>query len=161
MSRRRSHVLGRGGDRRENPELQDDLGFSDTSLSWVQNAYTLAFGGLLLLGARAGDLLGRRRMFVTDIALFTVASLGVGLAQSAGWMIAARALQGVGAAILAPSTLALLTTSFDGESARARSPTTAPRLESARASGSCSAAWSPTGCPGASDSSSTSRSASP
>jgi MFS family permease len=92
------------------PEVQDDLGFSATSLSWVQNASTLAFGGLLLLGARAGDLLGRRRMFVTGIAVFTAASLAVGVAQSAGWMIAARALQGVGAAILAPSTLALLTT---------------------------------------------------
>src|SRR3954454_3296773 len=94
------------------PSIRADLGFSDTSLSWAQNAYTLAFGGLLLLGARAGDLLGRRRMFMTGIALFAAASLAVGLARSPGWMIAARAVQGVGAAILAPSTLALLSTSF-------------------------------------------------
>jgi EmrB/QacA subfamily drug resistance transporter len=94
------------------PRIHRDLGFSATGLSWVQNAYTLAFGGLLLLGARAGDLLGRRRMFVVGIGLFAAASLAVGLAQSPTWMIAARAVQGVGAAILAPSTLALLSTSF-------------------------------------------------
>jgi EmrB/QacA subfamily drug resistance transporter len=94
------------------PKIQQDFGFSATDLSWVQNAYTLAFGGLLLLGARAGDILGRRRMFVAGLALFTLSSLGVGLAQSAAWLLVARALQGVGAAILAPSTLALLTASF-------------------------------------------------
>ena len=94
------------------PQLRRDLGFSATSLSWVQNAYTLAFGGLLLLGARAGDILGRRRTFVAGLALFTAASLAIGLAPSAGWLLTARAAQGVGAAILAPSTLALLTTSF-------------------------------------------------
>src|SRR4051812_19771191 len=94
------------------PRIQDALGFSATGLSWVQNAYTLAFGGLLLLGARAGDLLGRRRMFVVGIATFTAASLAAGLAQSATWLLAARAAQGVGAAIAAPSTLALLTTAF-------------------------------------------------
>jgi EmrB/QacA subfamily drug resistance transporter len=94
------------------PRIQETLGFSATGLSWVQNAYTLTFGGLLLLGARAGDLLGRRRTFVAGIALFTVASLGVGLAQSAAWLLVARAVQGVGAAISAPSTLALLTATF-------------------------------------------------
>jgi EmrB/QacA subfamily drug resistance transporter len=94
------------------PRIHHDLQFSATGLSWAQNAYTLAFGGLLLLGARAGDLLGRRRMFVAGIGLFTVASLAVGLAQSPAWMITARAVQGVGAAILAPSTLALLSTAF-------------------------------------------------
>ena len=80
------------------PSIRADLGFSDTSLSWAQNAYTLTFGGLLLLGARAGDLLGRRRTFVLGIGLFTAASLAVGLAQSPAWMIAARAVQGIGAA---------------------------------------------------------------
>src|SRR5207247_633505 len=80
------------------PKILESLSFSATGLSWVQNAYTLAFGGLLLLGARAGDILGRRRIFVAGLALFTVASLGVGLAQSAAWLLAARALQGVGAA---------------------------------------------------------------
>ena len=94
------------------PEIHTSLGFSDTGLSWVQNAYMLAFGGLLLLGARSGDILGRRRMFIGGIALFTVASLGVALVPSAVWLVAARALQGVGGAILAPSTLALLTANF-------------------------------------------------
>ena len=68
------------------PRIHHALGFSATGLSWVQNAYTLAFGGLLLLGARAGDILGRRRMFVLGIALFTVASLAAGLAQSSAWL---------------------------------------------------------------------------
>jgi EmrB/QacA subfamily drug resistance transporter len=94
------------------PRIHHALGFSATGLSWVQNAYTLTFGGLLLLGARAGDLFGRRRMFVLGIALFTLASAAGGAAQSASWLLSARAAQGVGAAIAAPSTLALLMTSF-------------------------------------------------
>jgi EmrB/QacA subfamily drug resistance transporter len=102
------------------PKLHQSLGFSATGLSWVQNAYTLAFGGLLLLGARAGDILGRRRMFMAGIAVFIAASLAVGLAQSPAWLIAARAVQGTGAAILAPSTLALLTTTFPEGRARTR-----------------------------------------
>jgi EmrB/QacA subfamily drug resistance transporter len=102
------------------PKIQQSLSFSATGLSWVQNAYTLAFGGLLLLGARAGDILGRRHMFIVGLGLFTAASLAIGLAQSATWIIAARAIQGVGAAILAPSTLALLTTHFAEGSERTR-----------------------------------------
>src|SRR3954470_2085412 len=102
------------------PTIHRDLGFSPTSLSWAQNAYTLAFGGLLLLGARAGDLAGRRRMFTVGIGVFAAASLAVGLAQSPAWMVAARAVQGVGAAILAPSTLALLSTSFPEGTQRTR-----------------------------------------
>jgi EmrB/QacA subfamily drug resistance transporter len=94
------------------PKIHHALGFSPTGLSWVQNAYTLTFGGLLLLGARAGDILGRRQMFMLGIALFTAASLVGGLAPSAEWLLAARAVQGVGAAIAAPSTLALLMVSF-------------------------------------------------
>ncbi len=94
------------------PEIHTDLDFSATNLSWIQNAYTLTFGGLLLLGARAGDLLGRRRMFVAGIALFSAASLAAGLAQSEAWLLAARAVQGIGAAVAAPATLALLTTTF-------------------------------------------------
>jgi EmrB/QacA subfamily drug resistance transporter len=94
------------------PAIDHALDFSTANLSWVQNAYTLTFGGLLLLGARAGDILGRRRVFVVGIAVFTAASLGAGLAQSSTWLLAARALQGIGAAIAAPSSLALLTTSF-------------------------------------------------
>ena len=102
------------------PTIHSDLGFSPTSLSWAQNAYTLAFGGLLLFGARAGDLAGRRRMFMAGIGLFAAASLAVGLAQSPAWMITARAVQGVGAAVLAPSTLALLSTSFPEGTQRTR-----------------------------------------
>jgi EmrB/QacA subfamily drug resistance transporter len=94
------------------PKIHHALDFSATALSWVQNAYLLAFGGFLLLAARAGDLVGRRRMFIAGLALFTVASVAVGTAQSEAWLIAARAVQGVGAAILAPTTLALLQTSF-------------------------------------------------
>jgi EmrB/QacA subfamily drug resistance transporter len=94
------------------PSIAERLDFSAAALSWVQSAYALTFGGLLLLGARMGDILGRRRTFVGGIALFTVASLAGGLAQSPAWLLAARALQGVGAAIAAPSSLALLTTSF-------------------------------------------------
>jgi EmrB/QacA subfamily drug resistance transporter len=102
------------------PKIQAELHFSAVGLSWVQNAYTLFFGGLLLLGARAGDILGRRRMFVAGLALFTTASLAIGLAQSPGWLLAARAVQGIGAAILAPSTLALLSTNFAEGAARTR-----------------------------------------
>jgi EmrB/QacA subfamily drug resistance transporter len=102
------------------PTIHRDLGFSATGLSWAQNAYTLAFGGLLLLGARAGDLVGRRRMFMVGIGVFAAASLAVGLAQSPAWMVAARAVQGLGAAILAPSTLALLSTSFPEGTQRTR-----------------------------------------
>src|SRR4051812_26459685 len=101
------------------PTIHRDLGFSPASLSWAQNAYTLAFGGLLLFGARVGDLLGRRRTFMLGIGVFTTASLLVGLAQSPGWMIAARAVQGIGAATLAPSTLALLSAAFPEGAQRA------------------------------------------
>jgi len=88
------------------PKIQAGLHLSAAGLSWVQNAYTLTFGGLLLLGARAGDILGRRRMFIAGLALFTLASLSIGAAPSPTWLLASRALQGVGVAILAPSTLA-------------------------------------------------------
>lgn len=94
------------------PRIQAALGFSAASLSWVQNAYTLSFGGFLLLGARAGDILGRRRMFVIGLTIFAVASLFIGAAQSPAWMLAFRAVQGFGAAVLAPSTLALIATNF-------------------------------------------------
>jgi EmrB/QacA subfamily drug resistance transporter len=102
------------------PEIHTALHFSSAGLSWVQNAYALTFGGLLLLGARAGDILGRRRVFLAGIALFTTASMLAGFAQSAGWLLTARALQGVGAAFAAPSTLALLTTTFSEGTERTR-----------------------------------------
>lgn len=94
------------------PNIKHTFGFSPVALSWVSNAYSLVFGGLMLLGARAGDLLGRRRMFLTGLTIFTLASLAVGFAQSAAWLIIARAVQGLGGAILSPSTLALLSASF-------------------------------------------------
>jgi len=94
------------------PSIARGLHFSAPSLSWVLNAYTLTFGGLLLLGGRAGDILGRRRVFIAGIALFTAASLAGGLATSAPWLLAARAAQGVGGAIASPAVLALITASF-------------------------------------------------
>jgi EmrB/QacA subfamily drug resistance transporter len=94
------------------PSLQADLQLSTAELSWVQDAYTLVFGGLLLLGARAGDLLGRRRVFVFGLVVFSIASLLIGLAPAGWWAIAGRAVQGVGAAIVAPASLSLLTASF-------------------------------------------------
>lgn len=102
------------------PKIRDELGFSTTGLSWVANAYTLAFGGFLLLGARAGDILGHRRMLVIGLAIFVFASLAIGLALSPAWLIGARALQGLGSAILAPPTLALLQTNFPAGPERAR-----------------------------------------
>jgi len=94
------------------PDIQKDLDFSGTGLSWVLNAYTLAFGGLLLLGGRVGDIAGRRRTLTAGVLLFAASSLLGGLATESAWLLAARALQGVGAALVAPSTLALITTNF-------------------------------------------------
>ncbi|MFD7442725.1 MFS transporter [Streptomyces sp. NPDC059909] len=94
------------------PHIQDALSFSTTDLSWVLSAYTLTFGGLLLLGGRAGDILGRRRVFMAGILIFTLASLLGGLAQEPWQLLAARALQGVGGAIASPTSLALITTTF-------------------------------------------------
>ncbi|WP_432097060.1 MFS transporter [Streptomyces sp. bgisy100] len=94
------------------PHIQSSLGFSTESLSWVINAYTLTFGGLLLLGGRLGDILGRRRVFIFGVLLFVLASLLGGLAQNAPQLLAARSLQGVGGAIASPTALALITTTF-------------------------------------------------
>jgi EmrB/QacA subfamily drug resistance transporter len=102
------------------PHIQADLGFSGSGLSWVLNAYVLTFGGLLLLGARAGDLVGRRRVFLTGIAVFSLSSLAGGFAAHSWMLLAARALQGVGAALAAPSALALLTATFAEGPARVR-----------------------------------------
>ena len=102
------------------PSIQRDLRFSSSELQWVVNAYTLTFAGFLLLGGRAADLFGRRRIFLVGLGVFTVASLFGGLAQSETWLIAARTLQGLGAAILAPATLTILTASFAEGPARAR-----------------------------------------
>ena len=94
------------------PQIRDSLGFSTVELSWVQNAYMLFFGGFLLLAARAGDVFGRKRMFRLGLLLFTGSSLVIGLALNSAMLIGARAIQGIGAAILAPSVLALISTHF-------------------------------------------------
>src|SRR3954471_6026034 len=94
------------------PSIQIDLGFSQENLQWVISAYALMFGGFLLLGGRAADLLGRRRMFLAGLVLFTGASLLSGFAWSEGALIGARALQGLGAAIISPAALSILTTTF-------------------------------------------------
>ena len=102
------------------PAIQGSLGFSGAGLSWVVNAYLLTFGGFLLLGGRAGDLFGRRRVFAFGLALFTFASLLCGLAGSQGLLVAARALQGAGGAIIAPAALSIIITTFTEPESRAR-----------------------------------------
>src|SRR5687767_4316394 len=94
------------------PSIQVDLGFSQENLQWVISAYALVFGGLLLLGGRAADLLGRRRIFLAGVVVFTGASLLAGLAWSEESLIAARALQGLGAAVISPAALSILSTTF-------------------------------------------------
>jgi len=94
------------------PHIQRALGFSGTGLEWVVNAYAITFGGLLLLGGRAGDILGRRRVFVSGLLLFSAASLFGGFATSQAWLLTARAVQGAGGAVIAPTALALISTNF-------------------------------------------------
>ena len=94
------------------PHIQHALGFSGSGLEWVVNAYALTFGGFLLLGGRAGDILGRRRMFIVGVLLFSLASLLGGFATTQAWLLAARAIQGIGGAIVAPAALSLVTTTF-------------------------------------------------
>ena len=94
------------------PHIQHALGFSGTGLEWVVNAYAVTFGGLLLLGGRAGDILGRRRVFISGLLLFSAASLFGGFATSQAWLLTARAVQGAGGAVIAPTALALITTNF-------------------------------------------------
>ena len=100
------------------PSIQSGLHFSEQNLLWVLNAYALFFGGFLMLGGRVADKLGRRRVFVTGVSLFTLASLFCGLATSSGWLVTARAVQGLGAAILSPAALSILTVTFDEGSER-------------------------------------------
>src|SRR5919108_1575010 len=102
------------------PHIQRALGFSGSGLEWVVNAYAVTFGGLLLLGGRAGDRLGRRRVFTSGLLLFSAASLLGGLATSQWWLLAARAVQGVAGAVIAPTALALITTNFPEGEARNR-----------------------------------------
>src|SRR6201982_4008860 len=102
------------------PHIQRALGFSGCGLERVVTAYALPFGGLLLLGGRAGDRLGRRRMFIAGLLLFSAASLAGGFAPSQAWLLASRAVQGAGAAIVAPTALALIATTFPEGPRRAR-----------------------------------------
>ncbi len=102
------------------PDIAVDLGFSSTRMSWILNLYTLAFGGLLLLGSRIGDRIGRRRALVAGVLAFTAASLLAGVAPGGGWLLFARTAQGVAAALAAPSTFALIATSFPEGRQRAR-----------------------------------------
>src|SRR6266540_4909620 len=102
------------------PSIQRDLGLGEANLQWIVNAYTLVFGGFLLLGGRAGDLLGRKRVFLVGLVIFTVASLLDGLASSEGTLIGARALQGLGAALISPAALSIISTMFAEGAERAR-----------------------------------------
>src|SRR5438874_2181953 len=102
------------------PSIRDDLGFSQTSLAWVVNAYLLTFGGFLLLGGRLGDLFGHRRLFLIGISLFTVASIGCGLATSQGFLVGARAVQGLGGAVVSAVGLSLTMNLFTEPAERAK-----------------------------------------
>jgi EmrB/QacA subfamily drug resistance transporter len=102
------------------PSIRDDLHFTSSGLQWVVNAYTIVFAGFLLLGGRAADLFGQRRLFLLGMFLFTAASLVGGFAQSRGMLIAARSAQGLGGAVLSPATLTILTTTFREGPARAK-----------------------------------------
>ena len=102
------------------PSIREDLGFSEESLAWVVNAYLLTFGGFLLLGGRLGDLFGHRRMFLAGIALFTLASVTCGLATSQGVLVAARAVQGIGGAVVSAVALSLIITLFTEPAERAK-----------------------------------------
>jgi MFS family permease len=102
------------------PSIREDLGFSETSLAWVVNAYLLTYGGFLLLGGRLGDLFGQRRMFLAGISLFTLASLASGLATTQEMLIGARAVQGVGGAVASAVSLSLMMNLFTEPADRAK-----------------------------------------
>jgi EmrB/QacA subfamily drug resistance transporter len=102
------------------PSIQRDLGFSAAGLQWVVSTYALLFGGFLMLSGRAADLYGRRRLFVSGLALFAAASLACGLARSPAWLVVARAVQGLGAALVVPAALSILTTTFSAGGVRNR-----------------------------------------
>jgi MFS family permease len=131
------------------PSIGEGLDFSEENLPWIVNAYVIAFGGFLLLGGRAADLLGRRRVFMTGLAVVGIASLAAGFSATQGQLIAARAAQGLGAAIVSPAALSIVTTLFkDGAE---RNKALGPRA-------SFSAGSSPTASAGSGSSGSTSRS---
>jgi MFS family permease len=126
------------------PSIGADLSLDRAALTWVVTTYTLFFGGLMLLGGRLADLLGRRRTFLTGLGVFTAASFTAGLAGDGSVLIAARALQGVGAALLAPSALSIITTTFSGSERRRALGAWAALAGAGAAVGVCSAGcWSP------------------
>src|SRR5881628_395087 len=102
------------------PSIREDLGFSETSLAWVVNAYLLTFGGFLLLGGRLGDLFGQRRLFLAGITLFTLASLACGLSTTQGLLVTARAVQGLGGAVASAVSLSLMMNLFTEPADRAK-----------------------------------------
>ena len=112
------------------PSIQADLGLSDANLQWVINAYTLVFGGFLLLGGRAGDLIGRKRVFLAGVVLFTAASALCGIASSEEMLIIGRGIQGLGAALVSPAALSIVTTTFTEGPLRRRRWVSGRRLRS-------------------------------
>jgi len=123
------------------PRMQADLDLSDVTKSWVITAYVLTFGGLLLLGGRVGDAIGHKRAFLSGVGVFTIASLVCGLATDSVTLIVARAVQGTGAAVAAPTGLALIATTYAVGNARNRAMAVSAAMRaSARCSGLCSAA---------------------
>jgi MFS family permease len=123
------------------PSIQEDLGFSQSSLAWVVNAYLVAFGGLLLLAGRLGDLIGPRRVFLAGLVVFTGASLACALAQTQGMLIGARFVQGVGGALTSAVILGMIVTMFPSRASRPRrSASTGSSRRAARRSGSSPAA---------------------
>ena len=123
------------------PSIRTDLDMSTSSLQWVVSAYVLGYGGFLLLGGRAADLLGRRRMFLISLGVFVVASASAALVDDGSLLIATRFIKGVSAGFTAPAGLSIITTSFaEGPPATRRSRSTRPPARPASRSGSCSAA---------------------
>lgn len=132
------------------PSIRTGLGLHEAGLQWVINAYALTFAGFLLLGGRAADLFGRKRVFLAGLLLFAVASLAGGIATEPWLLIAARAVQGVGAALLSPTTLTILTAAFPPGPDRTRAIGTWSAVGAAGgASGGLIGGCSPTTCPGA------------
>ena len=144
------------------PSIQADLNMAEGDLQWVVNAYTLTFGGFLLLGGRAGDLLGRKRVFLVGLVVFTLASLLNGLADSSTTLILARGLQGFGAALISPAALSIITTTFAEGPERNKAMGVWAAIATGGAAADCSrAASSSSFSRGRGSSSSTSRSGSP
>ena len=143
------------------PDLAKDLDIGGGAMGWTITSYSLVFGSLLLLGGRAADLLGRRRVFLTGLGVFTVASLASALATGEGVFFAARAGQGLGAAMLSPAALSIITTTFHGPDARRRSASGVRSAAPAPPSASCWAGRSPSSSTGEPSSSSTCPSGSP